>query len=39
MRAAPHVETVRRQQLREGVVVIVPAHEQHAPAFTVRDAR
>src|SRR5437660_1551012 len=39
MRATLHIEAVTLQQLREGVVVIIPAHEQRAPAFTVRDSR
>src|SRR5947208_1539909 len=38
-RATLHIEAVTLQQLREDVVVIIPAHKQHAPAFTVRDSR
>src|SRR5437868_915729 len=39
MRATLHAETVTLQQLRKGVVVIIPAHEQYAPEFTVSNSR
>ena len=39
MRATLHIEAVTLQQLREDVVVIIPAHEQHASEFAVRHSR